>query len=122
MLRSMAKKQLSTQSTYAHQKTLPRLPVPALEATCKLYLETVLPLASPTEFATTQRAVDSFLKNEGPKLQVKLLDRVVEKSETSWLHSWWTDHAYMSFRDPIVVWVSFFFCIILLFTLVSLQR
>lgn len=58
--------------TYAHQDSLPKLPIPDLESTCQKYLTALKPLQSPREHAETKRAVESFLKNEGPELQEKL--------------------------------------------------
>jgi len=44
--RSMTK----TISTFGHHATMPRLPVPELQSTCKLYLETLKPLLSTQEY------------------------------------------------------------------------
>ena len=49
-----------------------------------------------------------FLTNAGPVLQSRLEKRK-ETESTSWLHSWWNDLAYMAYRDPVVIFVSYFY-------------
>ena len=47
-----------------------------------------------------------FLLSVGPQLQEKLLER--DASEPlSWLATWWNDHAYMLYRESVVINVSF---------------
>lgn len=98
-------------STFAHQAALPRLPVPSLEETCAAYLQTVKPLATPQEFAATSTHVAAFLAPGGPGavLQKRLLDRRAATLDKSWLIEWWNDYAYMSYRDPVVINVNYFF-------------
>ena len=54
------------------QKSLPKLPVPDLEETCKRYLAALKELQDPDEHADTERAVEEFLKGDGPRIQAKL--------------------------------------------------
>lgn len=58
--------------TFAHQDSLPKLPIPDLESTCRKYLESLAPLQSPREHEETKAAVHEFLKTDGPELQEKL--------------------------------------------------
>lgn len=58
--------------TYAAQDKLPKLPIPELEQTCQRYLENLSPLQSYKEHRDTDRAVQEFLRSEGPDLQAKL--------------------------------------------------
>ena len=58
--------------TFARQEELPKLPIPPLEETCQRYLRAIKGLQTPQEHEDTKRAVDDFLKNEGPKIQEKL--------------------------------------------------
>ena len=58
--------------TYAYQDKLPKLPIPDLEQTCQRYLAALKPLQSPREHADTKRAVQEFLRNEGPELNERL--------------------------------------------------
>ncbi|KAF9046339.1 acyltransferase ChoActase/COT/CPT [Panaeolus papilionaceus] len=91
-----------------YQASLPKLPVPALESTCSKYLETVKPLVTPEAYARTEAVVSEFLASPlAQKLQDRLKDRASEN--TSWLSEWWNDAAYMGYRDPVVVFVSYFY-------------
>lgn len=58
--------------TFAAQESLPKLPIPDLEATAKKYLNALDPLQTAREHADTERAVTEFLKTDGPGLQEKL--------------------------------------------------
>lgn len=100
--------------TYAGQSSLPLLPVPALEETLKKYLRTTLPLHKNAESETrTSQAVESALKGKDAALMQKLQDRLVHRATAegreSWLYDWWLSGAYMSPRDPLVPFVSYFF-------------
>lgn len=58
--------------TYASQETLPKLPIPELDKTCKNYLNALRPLQSRREQEDTAAVVTDFLKNEGPELDSRL--------------------------------------------------
>ncbi|KAF8192191.1 hypothetical protein BJ912DRAFT_1021947 [Pholiota molesta] len=93
-----------------YQASLPRLPVPTLESTCAKYLETVEPLLTPSAFAKTQASVTSFLQSPlAAELQTRLKNRAAAPETLNWLSEWWNDAAYMGYRDPVVVFVSYFF-------------
>ncbi|KAF9555322.1 acyltransferase ChoActase/COT/CPT [Agrocybe pediades] len=93
-----------------YEASLPRLPVPALESTCAKYLETVQPLVTPEEYSKTKAAVSSFLSSSlAAELQKRLKDRAAKPETLNWLSEWWNDVAYMAYRDPVVVYVSYFF-------------
>jgi carnitine O-acetyltransferase len=91
-----------------HQKSLPKLIVPSLDETCQRYLNSVKPLASIAEYSQTMSNVQAFKDTIGPQLQTRLQSRAAEKSE-SWLLQWWNDYAYMGYRDPVVLNVSYFY-------------
>jgi carnitine O-acetyltransferase len=55
------------------QASLPKLPVPNLQDTCRRYLAALKELQDEDEHEATKRAVDDFLRGEGPKIQAKLL-------------------------------------------------
>ena len=55
-----------------HQSSLPKLPIPTLEETCKRYLRALEGLQDPEEHARTKVAVDEFLQGDGPRIQEKL--------------------------------------------------
>lgn len=69
--------------TFANQDSLPKLPIPDLEQTCKRYLESLAPLQTLREQEETKAAVQDFLKSEGPILQEKL--KTYASSKTSYI-------------------------------------
>jgi carnitine O-acetyltransferase len=93
------------------QDSLPRLPVPTLEETAARYLKTLKPLLSETELASSKKAVEEFIAPGGPgrKLQDKLIARREDPNCRNWLAEWWNDAAYLSYRDPVVPYVSYFY-------------
>lgn len=66
--------------TFAAQDKLPKLPIPDLEATCKRYLAALDPLQDAREHRDSERAVDEFLRTDGPGLQEKLKEYATGKS------------------------------------------
>lgn len=93
------------------QESLPRLPVPTLEETAARYIKTLKPLLSQAELAASTKAVEEFIAPNGPgrKLQEKLLARREDPKHKNWLYEWWNDAAYLSYRDPVVPYVSYFY-------------
>ncbi|KAJ3328249.1 Carnitine O-acetyltransferase mitochondrial [Blyttiomyces sp. JEL0837] len=101
----------SPASLYQFQKTLPKLPVPSLDETLSTYLQSVRPHLNDVEFERTCKAVEEFKKpgGVGQELQKRLIAHDNSKSN-SWLIDWWNSYAYMAYRDPVVVYVNYFFC------------
>ncbi|KAI1384874.1 acyltransferase ChoActase/COT/CPT [Hypoxylon trugodes] len=93
------------------QESLPRLPVPTLEETAARYVKSLHPILSPVEYAASKKAVDEFIKpgGVGQKLQEKLLARRENPKIKNWIYDWWNDSAYLSYRDPVVPYVSYFY-------------
>lgn len=93
------------------EDSLPQLPVPTLEETAKRYLKSVHPLLSQTEYQQTEKAVQSFLApgSFGHTLQDRLVKRSQEPGVKNWLAEWWDSAAYLSVRDPVVPFVSYFY-------------
>ncbi|KAK7469358.1 Carnitine O-acetyltransferase mitochondrial, variant 2 [Stygiomarasmius scandens] len=92
------------------QASLPRLPVPSLSSTAKKYLETVRPHVSDAAYAETESAVNEFVASpQAAELQKRLEARAADPSTLNWLADWWNDVAYMGYRDPVVVFVSYFY-------------
>ena len=58
--------------TFAHEDSLPKLPIPELDSSCKKYIAALKPLQSPKEHSDTVHSVEDFLKTDGPVLQEKL--------------------------------------------------
>ncbi|KAI9014355.1 acyltransferase ChoActase/COT/CPT [Phycomyces nitens] len=94
-----------------YQKNLPKLPVPALHNTLQKYLQSVRPLLSDEDFQKTQTAVNEFEApgGIGEKLQERLLAKANDPKVVNWMEDWWLDQAYMGYRDPVVIYVSYFF-------------
>ncbi|CAG7852254.1 Carnitine O-acetyltransferase, mitochondrial Short=Carnitine acetylase; Flags: Precursor [Serendipita indica DSM 11827] len=110
----MSRKQSGSVGTMlAHEAELPGLPVPSIQSTAEKYLETTRPHLTPSEFRTTQLAVNDFISSPlVRRLQTRLEERAAsEKSagRNNWLSEWWNDVAYMAYRDPVVVFVSYFY-------------
>lgn len=95
-----------------YENSLPRLPVPSLAETAAKYLKSVRSLIAPDQFAHTEKAVREFVKpgGIGEKLQTKLVRRAQDPECRNWLQQWWDDAAYLEYRDPVVMFVSYFFC------------
>ncbi|PMD23307.1 acyltransferase ChoActase/COT/CPT [Hyaloscypha hepaticicola] len=93
------------------EESLPKLPVPTLEETATRYLKSVHPLLSTSEFQSTTSAVQEFIKpgGIGSKLQEKLIVRREDPKHKNWIYEWWNDAAYLSYRDPVVPYVSYFY-------------
>jgi carnitine O-acetyltransferase len=100
----------SAPATLRFEASLPLLPVPTLSSTGAKYLESVQPHLTPAEFAHTQSIVKSFVQSDlGKKLQERLQARAADPDVKNWLAEWWNDVAYMAYRDPVVVYVSYFY-------------
>lgn len=94
---------------FKYQKQLPKLPVPTLEETSTKYLRSVEPYLSPQQLASTTAAVEEFVRpgGAGDVLQLRLTE--FAQGKDNWLAEFWDDYAYMSYRDPVVPYVSYFF-------------
>ncbi|TDH68211.1 hypothetical protein CCR75_007893 [Bremia lactucae] len=101
----------SSRPLYQFQRDLPRLPVPSLADSVSMYLETLKPLVSPTEFARSKDLAIAFLRpgGMGEELQRRLLDRANDRRDSSFLAEWWNTLGYLHVRDPLVFNVSYFF-------------
>ncbi|EAS31416.3 carnitine acetyl transferase [Coccidioides immitis RS] len=95
-----------TRVTFSKQDSLPRLPIPDLESTCRRYLESLAPLQSPSEHEETKASVQDFLKSDGPDLQEKL--KLYASSKTSYIEEFWYD-SYLNYDNPVVLNLNPFF-------------
>ena len=93
------------------EDSLPRLPIPTLEETSKRYLKSVHPLLNQPQYKNTIKSVDEFTKpgGFGHVLQQRLQARREDPKHKNWIYEWWNDAAYLSYRDPIVPFVSYFY-------------
>ena len=95
---------------YAHQTTLPHLPIPNVEDTITKFLPTALPLAESDEEKQTLLDASASFPADAAKLQQRLqARRDVDMKDSSWLQLWWNQMGYLQVRDPVVVNVSYFF-------------
>lgn len=83
--------------------TLPKMPVPQLNASVSKFLTAVKPLLNETEFNDTERSASEFVKKGGvgEKLQSILVERA-ERTE-NWLSEWWLDKVYLEPRYSLVI-------------------
>jgi carnitine O-acetyltransferase len=93
------------------EDSLPRLPVPSLEETSARYLKSIHPLLNKDEYAASEKAVAAFRKEGGlgQTLQKRLLARRDDPKHKSWIYDWWNNDAYLTYRDPVVPYVSYFY-------------
>ncbi|KAJ5806422.1 mitochondrial carnitine O-acetyltransferase [Penicillium pulvis] len=92
--------------TFANQDSLPKLPIPDLEDTCRRHLEALVALQTPREHEETKAAVRDFLKTDGPVLQEKLKNYA--SSKTSFIEQFWYD-SYLNFDSSVVLNLNPFF-------------
>ncbi|KAI0338209.1 acyltransferase ChoActase/COT/CPT [Trametopsis cervina] len=92
--------------TFARQSELPKLPVPPLEETCSRYLKSLEGLQDPRDHEETKRAVEDFLKNDGPRIQERLL--IWAEDKASYIEDFWYE-SYLSHTDPVVLALNPFF-------------
>ncbi|KZT11861.1 acyltransferase ChoActase/COT/CPT [Laetiporus sulphureus 93-53] len=104
------KEDLSAGPMLRYEVSLPHLPVPTLSSTTAKYLETVQPHLTPAQYSATRSAVKTFAESALAKeLQARLEARAADPNVRNWLSEWWNDIAYMGYRDPVVVYVSYFY-------------
>lgn len=88
--------------TLHFQPSLPRLPIPKLEDTCRRYLNAQKPLLDDKEMQETSSYVSKFLANEGQSLQKQLIQSDAENSHTSYISEPWFD-MYLRDRKPLPI-------------------
>lgn len=66
--------------TVETSKDLPTLPIPPLEDTCRRYLRALEGLQEPDEHVRTKKAVEEFLKGDGPRIQARLKSWAANKA------------------------------------------
>ncbi|RKO86040.1 acyltransferase ChoActase/COT/CPT [Blyttiomyces helicus] len=90
--------------TFAHQSTLPRLPIPPLNETVDRYLKSIAPVLSPAELTASKAAAAEFVKPGG--LGEELQQRLIAHDKTqpnSWIENWWLTLAYHSWRESLLI-------------------
>ncbi|MEU8783277.1 choline/carnitine O-acyltransferase [Streptomyces sp. NPDC048637] len=97
-------------TTYAQEDSLPRVPLPTLEASCERFLDWCAPLLTADERAATEAEVAAFLRPGGPGrvLQAALEEYDATPGVHSWLDTFWP-YRYLGRRDRIALNANFFF-------------
>jgi carnitine O-acetyltransferase len=93
-------------STFALEDTLPRVPLPTLDASCAGFLEWCAPLLDAEQLAATEAGVAAFLAGPGPELHATLA--AYAAGAVSWLDTFWP-YRYLGRRDRIALNANFFF-------------
>ncbi|KAF8577064.1 acyltransferase ChoActase/COT/CPT [Ramaria rubella] len=92
--------------TFSGQSKLPKLPIPPLAETCSRYLRALEGLQDSHEHESTKKAVESFLRGEGPRIQERLEEYAKDKA--SYIEEFWYE-SYLSHSDPVVLALNPFF-------------
>ncbi|WP_138907726.1 choline/carnitine O-acyltransferase [Streptomyces chryseus] len=97
-------------TTFSQENSLPRVPLPTLEASCERFLAWCAPLLDAGERAATEAEVAAFLRPGGPG---RVLHRALEEYDAtdgvhSWLDTFWP-YRYLGRRDRIALNANFFF-------------
>ncbi|OAF71990.1 hypothetical protein A3Q56_00248 [Intoshia linei] len=89
--------------TYHFQKSLPLLPLPKLEDTCKRYLKSLKPLLSNEIYEKTNKIAMNFLSSKDASVLNGICqDFVKENVDTSYIAGPWSE-MYLCSRAPIVL-------------------
>jgi carnitine O-acetyltransferase len=101
---------MAAMTTFAQEDSLPRVPLPTLEASCERFLAWCAPLLSADERAATEAEVTAFLRPDGPGrvLQAALEEYDATEGVHSWLDTFWP-YRYLGRRDRIALNANFFF-------------
>ncbi|MEU2681031.1 choline/carnitine O-acyltransferase [Streptomyces sp. NPDC007107] len=97
-------------ATFAREGSLPRVPLPTLEASCERFLAWCAPLLTAEERAATEAEVAAFLRPGGPgrTLHAALEEYDAAEGVHSWLDTFWP-YRYLGRRDRIALNANFFF-------------
>ncbi|EMD39308.1 hypothetical protein CERSUDRAFT_82043 [Gelatoporia subvermispora B] len=100
--------------TFAHQPNLAPLPLPKLSNTLSGLRHSLSPLArSWPELNDAEAKIRDFGSSlgVGEQLHKRLEQRKAEKDSqgSSWLEEWWDDLAYLTYRDSVMINVSYYY-------------
>jgi hypothetical protein len=82
-------------------RLLPKLPIPALSETVNKYLESIEQLFDEEEYKNICQLAESFLKNEGPKLQ--LYTHLWGLFNNNYVTPFWEKYAYLMNREGLMI-------------------
>lgn len=88
--------------TMHFQPSLPHLPIPKLEDTCRRYLNAQRPLLSREQLEKTTTYVNEFLTKDGIQLHEELIERDTKNRYTSYISEPWFD-MYLRDRKPLPI-------------------
>ncbi|XP_058808413.1 carnitine O-palmitoyltransferase 2, mitochondrial [Phymastichus coffea] len=94
--------QKSKVPTMHFQPSLPHLPIPKLEDSCKRYLNAQRPLLQDEQMQKTEAIVNKFLKGEGQALHAELVRSDAANKHTSYISELWFD-MYLRDRKPLPI-------------------
>ncbi|MFE7747423.1 choline/carnitine O-acyltransferase [Streptomyces sp. NPDC057428] len=97
-------------ATFARESSLPKVPLPTLEASCERFLAWCAPLLTEEERTATEAEVAAFLRPGGPgrTLHAALEEYDATEGVHSWLDTFWP-YRYLGRRDRIALNANFFF-------------
>ncbi|MFB7241966.1 carnitine O-acetyltransferase [Streptomyces populi] len=100
----------SGNATFAQEESLPRVPLPTLDASCERFLAWCTPLLTADERSETEAEVAAFLRPGGPGrvLHAALEEYDATEGVHSWLDTFWP-YRYLGRRDRIALNANFFF-------------
>jgi len=84
------------------QKSLPRLPVPKLEDTCRRYLAAQRPILTDEEYTKTEAIVNHFREKDGLALHDQLVAQNKKNKHTSYITGPWFD-MYLKDRRAVAL-------------------
>ena len=94
---------MSEESTFSTYQSLPKLPVPSLEDSCRRYLDSVAPLVDEATYRDVEAAATELLAEGGVGRRLQAaLERKAEASD-NWLAEWWDDVAYLGAPDTVMI-------------------
>lgn len=103
---------------YSYQRSLPRLPVPKLEDTCKRYLESVQALLSDEDYRRMEGLVKDFQEGPGKKMNRYLY--LKSWWANNYVTDWWEQYVYLWGRSSIMINSNYYACDNALFKLTKL--
>ncbi|NWH49127.1 CPT1B palmitoyltransferase, partial [Fregata magnificens] len=86
---------------YSFQTSLPKLPVPPVEATITRYLESVRPLMDDEKYSKMEALAKEFKEKTAPRLQKYLI--LKSWWTTNYVSDWWEQYIYLRSRSPLMV-------------------
>ncbi|KAM4882389.1 carnitine O-palmitoyltransferase 1, muscle isoform [Thomomys bottae] len=86
---------------YSFQTSLPKLPVPSLQATVQRYLDSVRPLLDDEEYYRMETLAKEFQDKTAPRLQKYLIFK--SWWATNYVSDWWEEYIYLRGRSPLMV-------------------